>query len=109
MVKNAASSQDNQGAGSAQMAAQSTNALSAKEREELLALRQEVAALKARLDDAQGSSSAKERMAELITKAEMSEKLLKQYQAGLEKGLEMASSLRFGLHTPASAAGAGPP
>ena len=46
-------------------------------------------------------------VASLTTKAEIAEQLLVQFQAGLEKGLAMASGLRFS--PPASAQLAGPP
>ena len=51
------------------------------------------------------------KLAMLQTKAEMAEKLLVQFQAGLEKGLAMASAMASGIRfsPPPSASMAGPP
>jgi len=73
--------------------------LSSDERTELQRLRSrsENATLTAKIDMLTEGKGADIKMAELATKAEMAEKLLAQFQAGLEKGIAMASGMRISL------------
>ena len=74
-------------------------------------LREEKAELVTKLSFLTQGAESDVKLAMLQTRAEMAEKLLVQFQAGLEKGLAMASAISSGIRfsPPPSAGMAGPP
>ena len=90
--------------------------LSASERKELVRLRSKVttltaenASLTVQVSHLTGAEGDAVKLGVLTTKAEMAEKLLEQFKAGLESGLAMATCHRLCASPPPSAAVAKPP